>query len=263
MEMGSELMRQETSMSDIQQMAKSLVESGLFGIKDENQAIALMLIAQAEGMHPALAARDYHIIQGKHSLKADAMLARFQQSGGIVKWMQYDDAECIGIFSHPQSPEPVTVSWDMERAKQAGITGNPTWKKYPRQMLKARVVSDGVRLCFPGVAVGVYTPEEHESFGTPRQNTNNSSKPTVESPQALPEPKETHGGEQQQENSQDETAILISPKQRGRLFAILKTSGKGKPELMEYLQNTLSLDSTTKIPAFLYEQVVDWVEGKE
>jgi hypothetical protein len=237
--MGSEIMRQETPMADIQQMAKSLVSSGLFGIKDENQAIALMLIAQAEGMHPALAARDYHIIQGKHSLKADAMLARFQKAGGIVKWMKYDDTECIGIFSHPQSPEPVTVSWDMDRAKQAGITGNPTWKKYPRQMLKARVVSDGVRLCFPGVAVGVYTPEEHESFGTTNQNHNTSSKPTVETPQALPEP------EQDQEAEPD--PLKIDRKIQVAIFARLGDRGIGKPKFKKFLKDELKIDTSNDI----------------
>jgi hypothetical protein len=252
--MGNEIMRQETPMADIQQMAKSLVSSGLFGIKDENQAIALMLIAQAEGMHPALAARDYHIIQGKHSLKADAMLARFQQSGGIVKWMKYDDTECIGIFSHPQSPEPVTVSWDMERAKQAGITGNPTWKKYPRQMLKARVVSDGVRLCFPGVAVGVYTPEEHESFGTQTAKITNSSKPAVQEPEELPQEIRTgqEGGEVE----------LIAEKDRRRIFAVGAENGKTKDDIKDYLIATFSITSTKDIPVFLLDQIIGWIEGK-
>ena len=66
---------------DMEQMAVSLASSGLFGITDKTKMLALMLISHAEGMHPAIAARDYHIIQGKPSLKADAMLARYQASG--------------------------------------------------------------------------------------------------------------------------------------------------------------------------------------
>jgi hypothetical protein len=45
-------------------------------------------------------------------------------------------------------------------AERAGLTKNPTWKQYPRQMLRARVISEGVRAVFPGVAVGLYTSEE-------------------------------------------------------------------------------------------------------
>jgi DNA-directed RNA polymerase subunit RPC12/RpoP len=154
------------AVSDIENMAKRMVASKLFGVQNVDQAVSLMLIAQAEGMHPAIAARDYHIIQGRHTLKADAMLARFQQSGGKVEWHEYTDEKCVGIFSHPQSPTPISVEWDMDRATRAGIGGKDNWKKYPRQMLKARVVSDGVRLCFPGCAVGVYTPEEVQDFDT-------------------------------------------------------------------------------------------------
>jgi peptidyl-prolyl cis-trans isomerase C len=60
-----------------------------------------MAVAQAEGLHPATAARDFHIIQGRPALKADAMLARFQQAGGTVNWEEYTDAKVTGRFTHP------------------------------------------------------------------------------------------------------------------------------------------------------------------
>lgn len=86
-------------MQDIEKMGTAVARSGLFGIKTQEQAVALMLIAQAEGLHPAIAARDYHVIQGRPALKADAMLARFQQAGGKVEWKTYTDAEVTGVFS--------------------------------------------------------------------------------------------------------------------------------------------------------------------
>lgn len=152
------------ALSDLEKMASYIVKSGLFGVKNTEQAVALMLIAQAEGMHPALAARDYHIIQGRHSLKADAMLARFQQAGGKVEWQDYSDTKVSAHFSHPSAPNKVYIEWDMARAKQADLGGKDNWKKYPRQMLRARVISEGVRSTYPGVAIGVYTPEEIQDF---------------------------------------------------------------------------------------------------
>jgi len=150
-------------LNDIEKMAQYVVKSGLFGIKTVDQAVALMLIAQAEGMHPALASRDYHIIQGRHSLKADAMLSRFISAGGKVQWHTYTDDEVSATFSHPAGGA-VNISWDMKRAKQADLGGKDNWKKYPRQMLRARVISEGIRTVYPGVAVGVYTPEEVQDF---------------------------------------------------------------------------------------------------
>lgn len=128
--------------------------------------MALMLIAQAEGSHPAIAARDYHIIQGRPALKADAMMARYQAAGGSVKWIKLDDTEATAEFSHIQGGT-VTISWDMARAKKAGLGGKDMWTKYPRQMLRSRTISEGIRTVFPGVVIGVYTPEEVEDFEQP------------------------------------------------------------------------------------------------
>jgi len=122
-----------------------------------------MLIAQAEGRHPASAAQDYHIIQNRPSLKADTMLARFQAAGGKVKWTAYTDTKVAGDFSHPQGGT-VSVDWDMERAKKAGLGTKDNWKHYPRSMLRARVISEGVRTVYPAVLGGMYTPEEVIDF---------------------------------------------------------------------------------------------------
>lgn len=149
--------------SEIEKMAVAFAKSNLFGIKTPDQAIALMLIAQAEGLHPAIAARDYHIVQGRPALKADAMLARFHAAGGKVVWNSYTDSEVSATFSHAQGGS-ATVTWTIAQAKAAGLTGKDVWKQYPRAMLRARVISEAIRTVFPGVAVGVYTPEEVEDF---------------------------------------------------------------------------------------------------
>jgi hypothetical protein len=146
-------------VSDVERMAGAIAKSGLFGVKQPEQALALMLIAQAEGLHPAIAARDYHIIQGRPALKADAMLARFQANGGRVKWLELSDAVAEAEFSHPAGGT-VSIAWSIEMAKRAGLTKNQTWSQYPRAMLRARCISEGIRTVFPGVVVGTYTPEE-------------------------------------------------------------------------------------------------------
>jgi hypothetical protein len=149
--------------NEIESMAIAVSKSGLFGMKTPDQAIALMLLCQAEGLHPAIAARDYHIIQGRPALKADAMLARFQQAGGKVEWKVYTDAEVSGVFSHPQGGS-LEVTWTLSQAKSIGIATKDNWKNYPRAMLRARCLSEGIRAVYPGCVVGVYTPEEVQDF---------------------------------------------------------------------------------------------------
>ena len=145
--------------ADMERMADCIAKSGLFGVKTQVQALALMLLAQSEGLHPVTAARDYHVIQGRPTLKADTMLARFQAAGGTVKWDSYTDKAVSATFSHPHGGS-VKVEWTIDQAKAAKLTGKDVWQQYPRAMLRARVISEGIRTVFPGVLAGMYTPEE-------------------------------------------------------------------------------------------------------
>ena len=154
-------------MADIQKMAKVAAESKMFGFKSEAEAMAIMLLCQAEDMHPAIAMRDYHVIQGRPALKSDAMLARFQTSGGKVNWTSYTDEVVTGVFSHPQGGE-VSITWNMEMAHRLGFNKKENWRNYPRAMMRARCISEGIRTVFPACVAGVYTPEEVQDFTPPK-----------------------------------------------------------------------------------------------
>ena len=150
-------------MADIQKMAKVAADSKMFGFKNEAEAMAIMLLCQAENLHPAVAMRDYHVINGRPSMKADAMLARFQLAGGRVSWPKMEDTEVTGVFSHPAGGE-ATITWNDEMVRRADLHRNPTHQKYPRQMKRARCISEGIRSVFPACVAGVYTPEEVADF---------------------------------------------------------------------------------------------------
>jgi len=154
-------------MADIQKMAQVAADSKMFGFKNQAEAMAIMLLCQAEDMHPAIAMRDYHVIQGRPALKSDAMLARFQTSGGRVNWTSYTDEVVTGLFAHPQGGE-VSISWTMEMAHRLGFTKKENWRNYPRAMLRARCISEGIRTVFPACVAGVYTPEEVADFTPPK-----------------------------------------------------------------------------------------------
>ena len=159
-------MANEITIQDMTNMSVAFAKSGFFGYKNSSEAFTLMCLAQANGLHPAKAAERYHIIQGRPAMKADAMLAAFQESGGKVRWVKRTDKECTLHLEHPQGGE-LDVTWTMARAQAAGLTGKQTWKQYPTQMLSARCVSEGVRALYPACLCGMYTPEEVSDF-TPK-----------------------------------------------------------------------------------------------
>lgn len=164
------------SLHDMDRMATAMAGSGFFGFKTPDQALAIMLIAQANGMHPATAAQDYDVIQGKPAKKPQAMLRDFIASGGRVEWHQSDDAAADATFSHPAGGS-IRVKWDMARANKMGLGGKDNYKKQPSVMFRWRCVSEGVRICFPGATGGLYTPEEVADFDEPKKSKKDAGEP--------------------------------------------------------------------------------------
>ena len=150
---------------DMHKRANCIVKSGLFGMKNIEQALSLMMLCESEGLHPMQATIQYNIIQNRPALKSDALLARFQNAGGSVSWKTYTDEKVTGSFSHPHGGT-VDVTWTMKDAVRAGLDKKENWLKYPRAMLRARCLAEGVRTVFPGVSVGIYTVEEVQDFDT-------------------------------------------------------------------------------------------------
>lgn len=146
-----------SQMPEVERVAMAIAKGGLFGSNDANAILTLCYLAEAEGQHPAVVFRDYHIIQGKPAKKADAMLRDFISSGGKVEWHTLSDECADATFSHPSGS--ARIDWTLERAKQARLT-TPMWSKYPRQMLRSRVISEGVRTVFPGATSGLYETGE-------------------------------------------------------------------------------------------------------
>ena len=169
-------------LEQIGMMAKAVSDSGLFGIKSEAAAFALMCIAQADGIPPIKAAVQYHIIDGKPCLKSEAMLARFQASGGKIRWKERTPQRCTLWLEHPQAGE-IEVTWDIERAKAAGLAGRNTWKAYPAQMMSARCISEGIRALYPACVGGFYTPEEVRDFDAPKPATQQECLPPATPPE--------------------------------------------------------------------------------
>ena len=245
---------QLVAVGDMQTMAGALAKSGLFGVKTADQALALMIVAQAEGRHPGSVASDYHIIQGRASLKSDAMLARFQQAGGRVEWHDHTNEQVSATFSHPQGGS-LRIDWDMPRAKSAGLGTKDNWKQYPRQMLRARVISEGVRAVFPAVLNGMYAPEEVAEFAPVSRVTLYESQVQAANAelQALPAPAEVEVvsiNETSRDRLEDFRAAFAGKEQAVKAFLVHRkqiTKDQFWADAAEYLEERVA----GRIPDFL------------
>lgn len=177
----------------MKEMAKSVAKSGLFGVQTDDQALSLMLLSQGLGQHPMIAVMEYHIIQGRPAKKAEAVLAKFQQRGGIVEWLEYTPKKVTGKFYHPKScPVPVTITWTIEQAskitswskaknKDVSLTEKDNWINYPAAMLRSRCIAEGVRTVDPASMQGVLVAEEAEDI----QEIDQNARPVIEPPKKV------------------------------------------------------------------------------
>ena len=157
------------SMSDARQLAKWMHESRMFSAYGTPQAVlSTMLLGRELGMPAMAALRSIHIIEGKHSLSAELMVALVLKSG-LAEYFQLaetTDKICTYETKRKDSLKPQKLSYTIDQAAQAGLlkqsrSGQPTnWQKIPTQMLRARCKSELARLEYPDLLAGLYTPDE-------------------------------------------------------------------------------------------------------
>lgn len=160
--MNNELVKiEQLPMVEIQTISKTFFESGLFAdTKSAAQAMVRILAGQEIGIPPFAAMSGIHIIQGKPTIGAGLIASRVKGSGKydyVVVTM--DEKKCSIDFK--QGVKVIGNStFTIEDAKKAGTKN---LDKFPKNMLFARAISNGVKWFCPDVFSGpVYVPEEME-----------------------------------------------------------------------------------------------------
>lgn len=151
-------------MVAIKTLGKSIFLSGIFGIEKPEQGEVIAMECLAQRKSPLELARTYHFIQGQLAIRADALLAKFMQAGGSVSWITRTDDLVEADFSRHSSTVRIVSSMKeyVGNGTALGKDGKPkdNWRKWPRRMLTARAISEGVRLVAPDACFGTYVVEE-------------------------------------------------------------------------------------------------------
>jgi hypothetical protein len=159
--MRSELER--ISIDESMQMAKLFAESGMFlDAKQQAQAFVKIIAGKEVGIPAFASMSGIHIIQGKPTIGAGIIASCIKGSGKYdYKVVQMDEKICsIDFFQGKENIGNSTFT--IEDAKKAGTKNID---KFPKNMLFARAISNGVKWFCPDVFAGpVYVPEEMESI---------------------------------------------------------------------------------------------------
>lgn len=162
-----------------ERMGLALARSGMFGSNFNAEAgMVVAMTCLCERITALDFLRTYHIIQGRPTMQADAMLAEFRNRGGKHKQIKSTpDQAVIELTDSSGTSNTFSVTW--EDAKQENWTQvvdkngevhiKENWQgPLSRQdMLWHTVCKRAVRRMAPEIAYGVYTPDEAEAYPLP------------------------------------------------------------------------------------------------
>lgn len=198
---GELVIQKQLSYAEIEKVGKAFVASAMFG-KDmdrTSKAITKIMAGQELGLAPFASMRAVHVIEGNATLSANTMAGMVKSSGRYdyevtkktlkecevtfyeirggkrikqgSETFDMDEARMAGLID-PECPEAPTKhnirsisfynKWKKQNETKQGCKCKDNWKNYPKAMLFARCMSNGVRTFCPDVFSGmlVYTPDE-------------------------------------------------------------------------------------------------------
>jgi hypothetical protein len=152
---------QKHNATEVMALGKAFAESGMFpDIKSAAQAIVKIQAGAELGIGPFQSMSGIHIISGNPTIGAGVM-ASMVKASGKYNYKVTEQTEKICSIEFFEGKDLIgTSTFTIEDAKKAGTKN---LDKFPRNMLFARAMSNGVKWYTPDVFAGpVYVPEEME-----------------------------------------------------------------------------------------------------
>lgn len=151
-----------SSYAEAIQVGAVLAKSGFFkDARQEAQAAAKVIAGMELGIGPMAAMTGIHVIDGKAAMGANLIAGQIKRSGRYDYQVVRLDDEACEIEFREGSKAIGTSTFTLADAQKAGLAGGANYKKYPRNMLFSRAMSNGARWYCADVFAGPpYTPDE-------------------------------------------------------------------------------------------------------
>lgn len=137
-----------TTLDDMQMVATKIAGSKMFGITNADEAFTLMLLCSSEGINPLLALRQYHIIQGRPSMRADAMVGKFEAAGGGIFWHARTDKMAVATFyadkATMRDPKAIERARTRAAAMIEGDAKTEMEQAWPGEVTIVRTMADAI-----------------------------------------------------------------------------------------------------------------------
>lgn len=160
--MSNEIVR-VTDIGD-EKLGVLLARSGYFqDARDAGQAVVKVLAGREIGLGPIASMTGIYVINGRVAIGANVMAAALKRTGRYTyRIIEHSDKVCRIDFMERDGAAWAKVGTSEFTIDDARKAGTKNLDKFPRNMLFARAMSNGVRWFAPDVFAGspAYTPEE-------------------------------------------------------------------------------------------------------
>lgn len=159
------------TVEEMKVWADTIIESGLLpdSISEPEQVIVIVQHGRELGLTPHVALNNIHIIAGKPVVSSSMLGALLKRAG--VEWRitqdfvaEEEDRVTSYIFywkskiTDKVMEAEHSITW--KQMTLAGYTSKHNWNKYPKEMMRARCLSSGVRALFPEILMGFHSDLE-------------------------------------------------------------------------------------------------------
>jgi hypothetical protein len=155
-------------------LAETMLKSGLCPQNDKRpltveQVFIMLQLGDELGVAPMQAVQGIAVVHGRPSVMYQLMLAVVQGSGKLESYREETTEESSTVTVKRRGfADPVVFTFSMQDAVRAQLLSNPTWKKYPRDMLRNRAGGRALKIAFADVLAGVALEDEAEDAAQER-----------------------------------------------------------------------------------------------
>lgn len=142
--------------------AQLLVKSGFLpvSINTPEKALAVALAGRELGIGMMESFRSINIIQGKPTISPQLMLALANRTKELENIeITASDEKCV-VSIKRKGRSVVTSEFGVKEASELGLMTKDNYKKQKKTMFQWRALAANLRVTFPDVVLGLYTPEE-------------------------------------------------------------------------------------------------------
>lgn len=154
-------------------LATRLAESNLLPKalqKRPSDVLVVMMMGRDLGLTSMQSIRQVHVIDGRPSMSAEMMVALCLQRPDVCEFfslVESTDAKAT-YKTKRKGAEPVSMSYTIEQAAKAKLTGKQNWQNHTAAMLRARASSSLARVVYPDLTNGIISEDESDEIVVPQ-----------------------------------------------------------------------------------------------